>query len=212
VSGTKREDIYITSKLMHNRTYDDALKDLKASLGRAGLEYFDLYLLHSPIGGPAVRKELWRALVDAKKAGLAKSIGVSNFGAKHIQEMVDAGVELPVVNQIDLHPFMRHPDIVEICEKHGILLEVSFVSEGHIESSDGPTGHQGCWWPFPPSGKEIWTRNTCSWDLLQHKPRLRLSKDEGYYDYEVEPIFSELEGRRFCSFPLPLGLFNPCGG
>lgn len=122
-SGATREDIYITSKLMHNRSYEDTLKDLKASLKRAGLEYFDLYLLHSPIGGPAIRKELWRALVDAKKAGLARSIGVSNFGAKHIQEMVDAGVELPVVNQIDLHPFMRHPDIVDICEKHSILLE-----------------------------------------------------------------------------------------
>lgn len=124
-SGAKREDIYITSKLMHNRGYDAALRDLKASLGRAGLDYFDLYLLHSPIGGPDSRKELWRALVDAKKAGLCKSIGVSNYGAKHIQEMVDAGVELPVVNQIDLHPFMRHPDIVELCEKHDILLEVS---------------------------------------------------------------------------------------
>ncbi|RSH78465.1 uncharacterized protein EHS24_002190 [Apiotrichum porosum] len=122
-SGAKREDIYITSKLMHNRGYDAALRDLKASLGRAGLDYFDLYLLHSPIGGPDSRKELWRALVDAKKAGLCKSIGVSNYGAKHIQEMVDAGVELPVVNQIDLHPFMRHPDIVELCEKHDILLE-----------------------------------------------------------------------------------------
>ena len=49
---------------------------------------------------------------------------MSNWGAKHIQELVDAGAPLPTVNQIDLHPFMRHPEIVDICEKHDILLEV----------------------------------------------------------------------------------------
>lgn len=108
---------------MHNRGYDAALLDLRASLKRAGLDYFDLYLLHSPIGGPSSRAECWRGLVEAKRLGLAKSIGVSNYGAKHIQEMVDAGGELPAVNQIDLHPFMRHPDIVELCKRHDILLE-----------------------------------------------------------------------------------------
>lgn len=51
-------------------------------------------------------------------------IQVSNYGVKHIQEFVDQGVPLPVVNQIDLHPFMRHPDIVDICQKNNILLEV----------------------------------------------------------------------------------------
>jgi diketogulonate reductase-like aldo/keto reductase len=84
-----------------------------------------MYLLHSAIGGPNVRKECWRACVDAQKEGLVKSIGVSNWGTKHIQELLDAGSVLPAVNQIDLHPFMRHPDIVKICEDHGIVLEVS---------------------------------------------------------------------------------------
>lgn len=52
-------------------------------------------------------------------------VQVSNFGVKHIQEFIDQGVPLPVLNQVDLHPFMRHPDIVEICQANGILLEVS---------------------------------------------------------------------------------------
>ena len=50
---------------------------------------------------------------------------MSNFGVMHIQEIVDRGDPLPALNQIDLHPFMRHPDIVEICTEHGVLLEVS---------------------------------------------------------------------------------------
>ncbi|KLT42353.1 Aldo/keto reductase [Cutaneotrichosporon oleaginosum] len=125
-SGVSRDDIFVTSKLMHNRGYDAALRDLRASLRRARLDYFDLYLLHAPSGGSAMRAELWRAMLDAKKAGLIKSAGVSNFSreaTKHIEEIVARGDELPVVNQIDLHPFQRHLEYVESCRKHGILLE-----------------------------------------------------------------------------------------
>jgi diketogulonate reductase-like aldo/keto reductase len=75
---------------------------------------------------------------------LVKSIGVSNWGTKHIQELLDAGSVLPVVNQIDLHPFMRHPDIVKICQDNGILLEVSlflsFLSCMERRDADGRHG------------------------------------------------------------------------
>ncbi|RXK36613.1 aldo-keto reductase [Tremella mesenterica] len=122
-SGISREEIFITSKLKNNRTYSSALKDLRASLKRSNLDYFDLYLMHSPIGGPSVREEIWSAMIDAQKEGLVRSIGVSNFGVRHIQEIIDQNVSLPTINQIDLHPFMRHPDIVKICESNGIVLE-----------------------------------------------------------------------------------------
>lgn len=123
---------------MRNRTYDLALADLKNSLQEAGLDYFDLYLMHSPLGGAAKRKEVWRALLVARDQGLVKSVGVSNFGAKHIDEMIEDGVELPVLNQIDLHPFMRHPDIVDACEKHGIALEVSCGEDRKLTGRLGP--------------------------------------------------------------------------
>ncbi|RSH83017.1 hypothetical protein EHS25_005727 [Saitozyma podzolica] len=122
-TGTHRSEIFLTSKLKHNRDYELAMQDIRSSLKRAGETYFDLYLMHSAIGGPKVRKEVWKALCDAKKEGWLHSIGVSNFGAKHIQEFIDQKVPLPTVNQIDLHPFMRHPEIVRICEDNGILLE-----------------------------------------------------------------------------------------
>ena len=76
-SGTSRSDIYLTSKLRDNNGYDRTFTDLKKSLERSGVEYFDLYLMHSAIGGPDIRKEVWRACVDAQKQGLVKSIGVS---------------------------------------------------------------------------------------------------------------------------------------
>lgn len=91
--------MFLTSKLKNNRTYDHALKDLKTSLKRSGVDYFDLYLMHSAIGGPGVRKDVWRALVDAQKQGLVKSIGVGldSFltGKKDVwTEGEDIGVEL----------------------------------------------------------------------------------------------------------------------
>jgi len=76
-TGGNRSDIFVTSKLKRNRTYTSALADLRSSLKRTGVDYFDLYLMHSAIGGPKVRKEVWRALCDAKKEGLIKSVGVS---------------------------------------------------------------------------------------------------------------------------------------
>lgn len=125
-NNVPRESIFLTSKLKDLRSYDRTLSDLKASLKRTGVPHFDMYLLHSAIGGPQVRKECWRACIQAQKEGLVKSIGVSNWGTKHIQELLDNGSVLPAVNQIDLHPFMRHPDIVKICRDNGIMLEVGF--------------------------------------------------------------------------------------
>lgn len=85
---------------MTNVSYEATIKDIDASLKASELGYIDLYLLHSAIGGPDKRRECWRACVDAKKAGKVKSIGVSNYGIAHLQEMVDQGVELPVLNQV----------------------------------------------------------------------------------------------------------------
>ncbi|KAJ3555050.1 hypothetical protein NM688_g2787 [Phlebia brevispora] len=122
-TGTPRSEIFYTTKLRSNTSYDATIKAIDASLKACDLGYIDLYLLHSAIGGPEKRQECWRAVCDAKKEGKIKSIGVSNFGVAHIKEMLEQGVELPAVNQVDLHPFMTRTDIVDICHKHDIALE-----------------------------------------------------------------------------------------
>jgi diketogulonate reductase-like aldo/keto reductase len=118
-----REDIFYTTKLASNNGYDRSLKSLEKSLGASGLEYIDLILIHSPYGGPRARKESWEALVEAKRRGWTKSIGVSNYGIKHLEEMLKQG-HRPVINQVDLHPFMTRTDIVNFCQKNDIVLEV----------------------------------------------------------------------------------------
>ncbi|TCD64046.1 hypothetical protein EIP91_004595 [Steccherinum ochraceum] len=122
-SGLPRESIFFTTKLRHNSTYQSVKSAIDKSVADCGLGYIDLYLLHSPIGGPEARRESWRAVCDAKEEGKLRSIGVSNFGVAHINEMVRSGVELPAINQVDLHPFMTRTEIVEICRKHDIALE-----------------------------------------------------------------------------------------
>lgn len=82
--GLKREDIFYTSKLASNGTYDEARKSIKQSLQACGLGYIDLFLLHSPYGGKKARLESWRAVEDAIDAGEVKIGGVSNFGVKHV--------------------------------------------------------------------------------------------------------------------------------
>lgn len=99
-TGIPRSEIFYTTKLMTNVSYEDTLKNIDKSIKACGLEYLDLYLLHSAIGGPEKRRECWRALCDAKKQGKIRSIGVSNFGIAHLQEMLDQGVELPSINQV----------------------------------------------------------------------------------------------------------------
>lgn len=131
-----REEIFYTTKLKTNVSRIDTVDKIKKSLKTSTLSYIDLYLLHSPIGGPKVREECWAGCMDAKEYGWVKSIGVSNYGVKHIQEFEQARdqaqkagrkYEMPVLNQVDLHPFMRRQAIVDICEKNDILLEVRFV-------------------------------------------------------------------------------------
>ena len=119
----QRADIFYTTKLASNNGYNQSLKSLEASLQRCGLDYIDLILIHSPYGGPQARRDSWRALLEAQKRGWTKSIGVSNYGVKHLQEMLKDGHK-PALNQVDLHPFMTRTDIVEFCQKNDIVLEV----------------------------------------------------------------------------------------
>ncbi|KAI0749322.1 Aldo/keto reductase [Daedaleopsis nitida] len=122
-TGTPRATIFYTTKLKENKGYAHAKAALEKSLDVCGLGYIDLYLIHSPIGGAESRAANWKALKEAKAEGLVRSIGVSTYGLKHLQEMVAAGGELSVINQIDLHPFMTRTEIVTFCKAHGIALE-----------------------------------------------------------------------------------------
>ncbi|KAH8890187.1 Aldo/keto reductase [Thozetella sp. PMI_491] len=125
VDGLTREDINYTSKLRENSTaYDTVRKSIKKSVEACGLGYIDLFLLHSPYGGKQARLTSWKAVEDAVADGEIKMAGVSNYGVKHIEELMASSPKVhPVVNQIEVHPFNTQEEIRAVCEKHNIAIE-----------------------------------------------------------------------------------------
>ncbi|KAF2273254.1 Aldo/keto reductase [Westerdykella ornata] len=124
VDGLRREDIHFTSKLASNSAYDTARKAISRSVKECGLGYIDLFLLHSPYGGKTARLESWRAVEDAIKDGEVKIGGVSNYGVKHLQELLASNPNIPpAVNQVEVHPFNTRTDITSFCQEHGIVVE-----------------------------------------------------------------------------------------
>lgn len=87
-AGVPREELYFTSKNPPKKnSYQDAKANVNATLEKTGLEYIDLYLLHAPFGGRSGRLGAWKALVEAVDEGKVRSIGVSNWGVKHLEEL-----------------------------------------------------------------------------------------------------------------------------
>ncbi|KAI3645259.1 hypothetical protein MP228_011423 [Amoeboaphelidium protococcarum] len=124
-SKIPREEIFVTTKLATSgqKDIDSARTAFKTSLKKLGLDYVDLYLIHSPQVGP--RLESWKALVQLKKEGLIKSIGVSNYNIHHLKEIEKAGLELPVINQIEMHPYLykTRKELVDFCNEKKIVIE-----------------------------------------------------------------------------------------
>ena len=122
-----RNEIFVTTKLWPGnpawgdqpKSYADALTAAEESLSKLGLDYVDLYLIHAPFGG-SERLNEWRALIDFQKAGKARSIGVSNFTVKHLEEIRLAGLQMPDANQIELHPWSQKPELIAYMRTHNI--------------------------------------------------------------------------------------------
>lgn len=121
-SGIPREEIFVTSKVWNDdHGYDKALNAFEKSMEKLGFDYLDLFLIHWPV--PEVFPETWKALEKVYKSERVKSIGVSNFLVHHLEKLTDTASEMPVVNQIELHPKLFQKSTVEYCEKQGIAIE-----------------------------------------------------------------------------------------
>jgi diketogulonate reductase-like aldo/keto reductase len=123
-SQVSREELLVTSKLPGRyHVYGEALKAIEESLYRAQLNHFDLYLIHWPNPKEGKFVEAWQALIEAKKRGLVRSIGVSNFLPEHIEQLEKETGELPVINQIEMHPFYNQAEQRKWHEERGIVTE-----------------------------------------------------------------------------------------
>ncbi|PAF22393.1 2,5-diketo-D-gluconic acid reductase [Terribacillus saccharophilus] len=122
--GISREEILVTSKLPgRNHQHENAITTIQESLYRAGLDYYDLYLIHWPNPKQDQYVEAWQALLDARKWGLIRSIGVCNFLPDHLERLKAETGELPVINQIEMHPFFNQEKLRQYHEENGIVTE-----------------------------------------------------------------------------------------
>ncbi|MGE8642056.1 MAG: aldo/keto reductase, partial [Achromobacter sp.] len=95
-AGVARKDLFVTTKLWNDRHgYDDAHKAMDESLEKLGLAYVDLYLIHWPVAGSAKFLDAWRAMVEMKEDGRARSIGVSNFTQANLERLMESSKVVP---------------------------------------------------------------------------------------------------------------------
>jgi 2,5-diketo-D-gluconate reductase A len=122
-----RGDLFVTTKLWPGnpawgqvaKTTESTVTSLDESLVRLGLEYVDLYLIHAPSERDQ-RLAQWRGLIELKRQGKARAIGVSNFSIKHLEELKAVGLPMPVANQIELHPWSQKPALVRYLAENAI--------------------------------------------------------------------------------------------
>ena len=125
-SSLSRDDFFITTKLFPGnkqwgapeKTYEQTIETLKKQLKDLQLDHVDLYLIHAPLA--ELRLEQWKALVELKKLGLTKHIGVSNYDETRINEILNAGWPKPEVNQIEFHPINTQPNLTKFMNENSI--------------------------------------------------------------------------------------------
>ncbi|KUH92639.1 aldo/keto reductase [Mycobacterium sp. IS-1556] len=123
-SGVPREEIFVTTKLATpDLGFQSSQDALKASLGRLGLDYVDLYLIHWPAGEHGKYVDSWGGLMKRKEVGDTKSIGVCNFHAEHLSNIIDLSFFTPAINQIELHPLLNQAELREVNAGYGIVTE-----------------------------------------------------------------------------------------
>lgn len=117
-----RKDIFLTTKVWNaDQGYDSTLKAFDASLGRLKTDYLDLYLVHWPVKGKY--KETWRALEQLYADGRIKAIGVSNFLQHHLEDLFQTAKVMPMVNQLEFHPYLVQQRLLDFCQQHQIQFE-----------------------------------------------------------------------------------------
>lgn len=123
-SGIDRAEITVVTKLRNGeQSYDQAIRACEDSIERLGLGPIDVYLIHwaAPTFGTYV--EAWKALVALRDAGKVRSIGVSNFNPDHLAAIIDATGVVPVMNQVELHPYLQQPALRAVHDELGIVTE-----------------------------------------------------------------------------------------
>ncbi len=123
-SGVPRREVFVTPKFYPGRTVswrrNDPVAAAEQSLRRLGVDQLDLYLIHWPGGGPTWA---WPRMERARELGLTRSVGVSNFSARELEDVITAGTILPVVNQVQFSPLEHRRALLDACRRRNVAVE-----------------------------------------------------------------------------------------
>jgi 2,5-diketo-D-gluconate reductase A len=130
----QREDVYITTKCWNSdQGHDQAKRALRASLERLEMRHVDLYLIHWPAPAQDKYLDTWKAFIELQQEGLTRSIGVSNFQESHLERIIAETGVVPVVNQIELHPYLQQAGLRREHAERGIVTEAwSPLAQGAV--------------------------------------------------------------------------------
>lgn len=121
-SKVDRKAIFVTSKVWNSdQGYESTMQAFEETLKRLGLEYLDLYLIHWPVSG--LYKETWKALEYLYAQKKIRAIGVSNFLKHHLEDLMKNCDVVPMVNQMEFHPYLVQQDLIDFCTKNTIQYE-----------------------------------------------------------------------------------------
>lgn len=198
-----RDEIFLTTKLWNSdQGYENTLQAFQASLKRLGTDYLDLYLIHWP--GPDASKinDTWRALESIYKAGEARAIGVSNFQVHHLEALLQESDIPPMVDQIEFHPHLQQPELIQFCVDQGIQVEAwRPIMKGEVNDivTLNELGRKYGKTPVQVTLRWILQRSIVAIPKSQNRGRIRENADVFDFqleDDEIEQINSLDQSRR----------------
>lgn len=123
-TSVPREELFITTKVWNSdHGYENTLRAFDKSLERLGIEYVDLYLIHWPAPQYDEYVDTYKALEKLYQDGRVKAIGVCNFEIPHLERLLKECEVVPVLNQVECHPYLSQNELKEFCAKHNIYVE-----------------------------------------------------------------------------------------
>ncbi|KAL4778518.1 NADP-dependent oxidoreductase domain-containing protein [Aspergillus varians] len=203
-AGLPRSEVFLTTKIPPPAYgYDAARRSIEESLKTAGTDYFDLILIHAPWGGKPGRLGAWKALVEAQKAGKTRSIGVSNFGVHHLDELEEyissgAGGQIDV-GQYEIHPWLARPDIVGWLKERGAVVQ-AYSPIVRNQRSDEPVLKE-LGGKYGKTSAQIlirWSLQKGFVPLPKSETPLRIKENADVFDFELsEEDMAKLETGRY---------------
>ena len=194
-SGIPREEIFVVTKLRrpHANSYEETIERCQQSLENLGLDYMDLYLVHAPPEDPDARAPVWQGMEECLDKGWTRSIGVSNYGAHHLDAMRSYASVMPSVNQVEISPWLQRNALrAAIREVGAVPMAYSPLARGHKVDDPGIceiAESVGC---TPAQAAIKWCLDVGAITIPKSSNPLRISENLGSLEVDLSGKEAEL--------------------